>query len=191
MTIETLTELQARVGLGTANGSDVIYTSAGPITIDQLAVLMTGQTVVQGRQEAFRGVTVTGDEGAGALLLGPGVVSWYTSKRDTDSMWSGANPTRIYVPADATKVRFYGKFHTMTSQTITLDILKNGEAQPSDEGHQLGPFANFNGGIPILTDVIDVTGTEYFELYSDIPQGTSVKIPETWLTMEIVEQIQP
>jgi hypothetical protein len=108
---------------------------------------------------------------------------------DTDAFWSADNPTRLTVPAGATKVRLKGNInwtfggsgyrHLWMHQNGGLFF---GTARESDEG---------DAGVPnVGTAVVDVTPGDYFELIASQTSGStnSVAADElTWFAIEVVQ----
>lgn len=189
MSNKTLSFIRANQPTFTLIGSNLIAVEVGGntrvITVDELAVLMTGQTVQQGRQSAYVGATVTPNYGVSTIGVGGAVghVVFNAAAFDSNSFWSGGIPQRITIPANVTRARLSFRA-TAPSDTIgKVSIVKNGELP---DGQATAVIAS--GICYVSTPALSVVGGDYFEVYLEFSSGTqSLYSSKAYFDIEALE----
>lgn len=123
-------------------------------------------------------------------------VTWDTETYDTLGFHdTGANTSRITVPAGVTKIRLQGfiKASLVTANTVhSLQITKNGTAVWNGSTEIIESVANTDVGIYTSTPVIDVSAGDYFELfYFNADTSITVVSAYSWFHCEVVCQSRP
>lgn len=206
MADKTLTEIRAIRGAPTLSGNSLIQvTEAGQTeiaTLDELDLLLSGATVSQGVQDAFRGAEIHQITNA-TVKDHDGAITWEGDvTRDTDSFYSGAASTRLTVPAGVTKVRLHCYLDIGSSTTFVptpptdgeASIVMNGVTTIASQfwfgsGVAWPGSSVTNRGTPVsmVSPVIDVTAGDYFEAVASSKVHIGSANSASGFVIEVVE----
>jgi hypothetical protein len=122
-------------------------------------------------------------------------IDWDTTEYDTDSSFSGSNPSRLTVPPGVTRVRLVGGvFFASDTDTAArnVSIRKNGSTvqggglvQTDNGGSTPG-----NTALNVSSAVLSVVGGDYFELFARQDSGGALDVTVsdfTFFGIEVVE----
>ena len=170
-------------------------------TLTQLKTWMNTNPTVVPSSEPHRGVLLRRSSSLGVATND--IIAWQTALYDTDAMWAIGSPTRITVPANATKMRFFAGVEINLNEafgSITANFVRNGVIgdlpaigrqawRSSDDGIT----SNRNS---IWTPTIPVVGGEYYEIvfFADGLGGSPWTLSSTanvFFAAEIVEASAP
>lgn len=168
----TITDLRAAQGPVTPAGTDLVYTSQGIYTLDEISVLLSGSTIAQKRTDSFSGALLWRNNNASGQA--PGIIDWVAAVYDTDSFWSGAQPSRMVIPANVVSIVITGQ----VSGGGAVTILKNGVSEP-------GLPTNQPAGNCFTSARIPVTTGDYIEVTQPNAEVSSSFL--TWIAIEAVE----
>lgn len=158
--------------------------------------------------EVIQSNSVASDTFAGCLLkkaadqtaanyTTPTMVTWDTETYDTLGFHdTGANTSRITIPAGVTKVRFTGQINTAlvgSADVLTLDLYKNGVATYDHYTTNRVNIANTAPCIFIQSPVLNVSAGDYFELRFSVVTDNSITVvaQSSWFHCEVVCQSRP
>ena len=171
------------------------------ITLDQLKTWINTDPTVVPSSEPHRGVLLR--RSSSLSVANNDIITWQTALYDTDSMWAIGSPTRITVPANVTKMRFFAGVEINVNETfgsIIANFARNGvigdlpaigrQAWRSSDN---GITSNRNS---MWTPTIPVVGGEYYEIvfFADGLGGspwTLSSTPNVFFAAEIVEASAP
>lgn len=131
------------------------------------------------------------------------VINWQASDYNTNSVWSGVNPSRLTVPTGVSKVRIkaYVRYDTGIYDRVSLYLLKNGTTynpQYTCDDERAGhPTASITPMPRIESPIMSVVAGDYFEIatlhINPSSADRSVKGGPTkasWATMETIVEIR-
>lgn len=160
-------------------------------TLAALATYLLTETAIVPANLPYRGARVRLSANFNPPTTGFNLVSWGIEDRDTGSMWSAGQPTRMIVPAGVTKVSLATYIRSPAGATSrSVFILKNGDY------FQGGPGMGFSAtsfDLNIASSVIDVVADDYFEVQvhgstAAIGAGLSGVIGlGSWFELRVVE----
>lgn len=117
---------------------------------------------------------------------------------DTDSVWSGGDPTKLTVPAGVTKVRLGAGaiFVSSVSGQRKIEIRKNGSSTVFDASGLRPPMTvGGNAGVggffgqQVHSGSVDVVATDYFQAFVLQSSGGNLDLVAngSWMEMEILD----
>jgi hypothetical protein len=175
-------------------GSGVTATDAGG---GEATITIPGVTTVQNWAVPHRGAMVKRTSDQSISTATDTTVSWQSEVRDTDSIWSIGDPTKLVVPTGATKVKIRGQVRysaeaSAANAIIGTRIQKNGSDTYDGRGNEIMAKSAVANVITQAceTPVLDVTPGDYFTLVCIQGTGETLAITAnaaTWFEMEIVE----
>lgn len=175
---------------GALGGTEILYVEQGGqprhITLNDLAVLLNGQTVSQGVQDAHRGAIV--NLVSANYLIGKNRLAFEQGSRDTDAFWSLGSPSRLVIPAGITKVRLGASVAQTTSGVMSLEIVQNGDT--TNPVAKVGPVsgANAKTQAQVWTPVLSVAENDFFELYMEFDQERILpQTSSTFFCLDVIE----
>jgi len=120
-------------------------------------------------------------------------IPWDAVVTDTSSIWSAGSPTRLTVPAGASRVKLSGSilFNFNATGVRTLQLLKNGAAVKGGiYANNTNPDSIYAAPLKGTSAILTVSPGDYFELDVYQNSGGNLDIIDnanTWFAMEIIE----
>jgi hypothetical protein len=120
------------------------------------------------------------------------ILTWASAARNTDSIWSSGASTRLTVPTGVTKVIVAGNIDWAAGATGVrrVNFLKNGSGFSGGAADYRAAATSEFHRQNIVSDVLDVTAGDYFEMQVTHTQGSALNITNgnlTWFAMRIVQ----
>lgn len=125
----------------------------------------------------------------------PTVIPWEIEVHDSLGMFNPAQPTRITIPANVSKVRFSAQAAFDTNNDVDrrqIYIKRNGSDYPRGyiSHSQNGGYANGSSvSFSAVSGIIDVEEGDYFELFAAQNSGSTMNFRGTnavWWLCEVV-----
>jgi len=124
-------------------------------------------------------------------------VTWQTATYDTDSFFSGGDPTKLTVPEGVTRVRLSGVIDwsaTTSNNKRSVIMLKNNSTFVG-AGQNIRNVPNaFNDEWrqPVVSAIVDVVPGDFFEIQVRQTSGGGKNIEtNSWFAIEVIEGIAP
>lgn len=175
-----------------------VDTSTTPPTDGQALVWVDADSEWQPGDVANGGVAFGGAlvkkaaDQTGANYTAGVAIAWDTEVYDTGGFHDNAtNNSRLTIPADVNRVRLTGGVHlnnVTNGDYIFIYILKNG-AFFAGASQQITDPGSTSPRASVSSAVVDVTASDYFELYLAVQSDTSVDIESdsSYFGIEVVE----
>lgn len=146
---------------------------------------------IPGAGVAWSGARLTKTATQALTLATDNAVTWETVDRTVGTWYAGGNPTRLTVPIGVTRVRLAAAVDTGNATgKVRAFFHKNGSlfaGGGSDTVDANGVDTNM-----LVSDVIDVSPADYFELIvnpDDTGHTVASTVSETWFSIEAIEGI--
>ena len=117
-------------------------------------------------------------------------VPWQSAEYDSDAFWDAGQPTRLTIPAGATKVRIVGNIEWQTSPTSQLvEVRKNGNSVLGGGSFIVRGDSGYSNQMRNLSSaVLPVSAGDWFELAVYVGTAGELRgLERTWLAIEVVE----